>query len=140
MTDALSRDSARRSKRALENVKRAISAMERNRVKISLRAVSAEAGVSRNYIYTTPEALKRVKAAIARSELKRVRRLPKVVPQRGGSDESLRMRMAAALVQIDELKREVVQLKESNAELVTEVINLQNPLPNNVAPMRRRRS
>ncbi|MFE4229945.1 DUF6262 family protein [Arthrobacter sp. NPDC056886] len=139
MKDALAQAAADRSKRSLERVNRAVAAMDSRGIKISLRAVAAEAGVSRNFIYTTPEALERVKSARGRSEGNRVSNLPKVGPQRGSSDESIRMRLAAALAEIDELKREVKRLSDKNTDLVAEVINLQNPLPKNVSPMRRRR-
>jgi hypothetical protein len=140
MTDALAKDAARRSKRALQDVKRTVAAMETSGIKISLRAVATEAGVSRNYIYTTPEALECVKAARGRSQKNRVRILPREVSQHGGSDESIRMRLAAALTQVDALMSEVRLLSETNNELIAEVIKLQNPLPENVAPIRKRRS
>lgn len=109
-------------------------------MKVSLQAVASETKVSRNYIYSTPKALEREVAARNRSEKNHPRRLPEVRDQRGSSDDSLRMRLAAALASIDDLTRELARISEENAALIAEVIELQNPMPKNVAPMRRQKS
>jgi hypothetical protein len=139
MSEDLSRAAKERSRQCLLAVRDAVRRMEAVNAPISLKRVAAEAKVSRNFIYTTPAALEIVGDSRDASRS----RAPGRIPSRpaGGSDDSIRTRLGAAIVLIDELRRENETLRGQNRNLVNEVVNLQNPPdPANVVPIRRRRS
>lgn len=138
MPEELTRAARERSRLCLVAVREAVGRMEAVNAPISLKRVAAEAKVSRNFIYTTPAALKMVGDSRDASRS----RIPGRIPSRptGGSDESIRTRLGAALVLIDELRRDNELLRGRNRNLVDEVVNLQNPpAAANVVPIRQRR-
>ncbi|WP_222942203.1 DUF6262 family protein [Protaetiibacter sp. SSC-01] len=133
-------DAARaRSDRSLTAVRAAVRRLDKQRKAISVSSVAAEAGVSRNFIYTTPEARDLVLGARTEFAERRPQSLPK--SKAGGStDASLRTRLAAALQEIRSLTDALEAERAKNATLIAEVVALQNPvLPPNVLPIRERR-
>ncbi len=126
-----------RSANCLSAVRQAVVQFETDRRKITLRAIAESARVSRNFIYTTPEALELVRQARDRTS-DRVAP-PRAPESKSVSEESLLMQLAAARLLIEELEAERQELLAKNRSLVDEVIRLQNPLPENVTKLRRRR-
>jgi AcrR family transcriptional regulator len=134
MTNPLADAARKRATECLAAVERVVTELQQNGQPVSLRDVAQRAGVSRNYIYTTPAAKELVLGARS-SQAKSTRSLT----SRPASDESLKMRLQAALQRIDELELDNGQLRQRNDALVEEVIRLQNPEPENVTSIRRRR-
>ena len=138
MPDALTAAARERSRRCLASVKSAVRSLQEQRREVSLKAVAIEARVSRNFIYSTPAALKIVTDARSAS----IRSAPRVLSPKlpTTSDDSLRTRLAAALLRLNEAESENTELRKKNQALIAEVIELQNPaLPRNVSPLRNRR-
>jgi hypothetical protein len=136
MTDALVGSARERSDRCRRSVLDALAAMEAAGTPINLKRTAAWAGVSRNFIYATPDLFTAVREAARRSDPG----TPSVhVGATRASEESLRTRLLAALNENQELRERVAALESTNARLVHEVIDLQNPEPENVVRISRRR-
>ncbi|WKT89576.1 DUF6262 family protein [Microbacterium maritypicum] len=136
MTDALADAARRRSRESLAAVTRAVNDLVRSDERVTLRAVAERAGVSRNYIYTTPKA----KDLVDRARKSTSTRGRHVRPEsRSASEASLQTKLDAQALLIDDLEAEVTELRTKNQALVQEVINLQNPQPENVTRIRKRR-
>lgn len=138
MTEQLAAAARERSRQCLTAVKKAVSEAKHNGSAVSLKGIAAAAGVSRAYIYSTPDALALVQNARAQTQGRRSKLL--VNPRRKSSDESLQTRLFAALTRVDELQRENDRLRAEHRALVQEVVDLQNPPDqSNVVALRRPR-
>lgn len=138
MTEALAAAARERSERSRASVLAVVRALEKSDDAVSVRGVAEQAGVSRNFIYSTPECLEAVRKAITRGRNTK----PQVLePRPGGrtSEASLQTRLVAAIADNDNLHRRIAELEAQNAALVGTVVDLQNPQPANVANIRRRR-
>jgi hypothetical protein len=133
-------ESAReRSRRCEQAVLTAVKVLEGAQRPVSIKAVAAEANVSRNYIYSSATALQAVRVAMGRQQSSHPTLLKRPTAATGSSDDSLRTRLAAALFEIDELRGKLTELEARNRALTEAVVDLQNPLPTNVTDIRRRR-
>ncbi|WP_217584202.1 DUF6262 family protein [Microbacterium sp. GbtcB4] len=136
MTDALADAARRRSLESLAAVTRAVNELLRSDERVTLRAVADRAGVSRNYIYTTPKAKDLVDQARKNSSTRGRHVRPE---SRSASEASLQTKLDAQALLIDDLEAEVAELRTKNQALIQEVISLQNPQPENVTRIRKRR-
>lgn len=139
MSEHLAESTRERSRRCELAVLTAVKFLEQAERAVSIKAVAAEAKVSRNYIYSAPAALHAVRATMARQESKRTTLIVRSPATSKSSDSSLRTRLAAALLEIDGLRGRLATLEARNRALTETVVDLQNPLPPNVTAIRRRR-
>ncbi|QCP08761.1 hypothetical protein FDF08_12975 [Micrococcus luteus] len=136
MTEKLLASAQARTRECTRAVLATVKELEASQSAITLKGVAARAGVSRNFIYTTPDVLAAVQKAAERQRPK----LPsEPAPTAPSSDASLRTRLAAALAHNECLQQEIDRLTATNQALVEEVIELQNPAPKNVTSIRKRR-
>lgn len=136
MTEKLLASAQARTRECTRAVLATIKELETAQTAITLKGVAARAGVSRNFIYTTPNVFAAVQKA---AERQKPVLSSKPAPTAPSSDASLRTRLAAALAENDRLQQEVDRLTAANQALVEEVIELQNPGPKNVTSIRKRR-
>lgn len=136
MTEGLLAAAQARTQRCKQSVLDTIRTMEREGERITLKGAAARAGVSRNFIYTTPEVEAALRAASERQGPLSVAPRIAATPS---SDASLRTRLVAAIEENRRLRDELDTLKATNERLVSEIVTLQNPAPKNVAQLRRRR-
>lgn len=101
------------------SVERAMADMQRRGVRITLNAVAKTAGVSRNFIYQTPELKKAVDAAAKANE----GRMPQ--GRTTATEASLRKRLTVALDALADSKERVQQLERRVEGLTAEVVRLQ---------------
>ncbi|WP_354574324.1 DUF6262 family protein [Frigoribacterium sp. UYMn621] len=138
MSEHLTAAAQERSKRCLVAVRAAVRDLESEGSRLSLKTVAQRAGVSRNFIYSNTAALHLVSTARAAFTAATPMALPQA--RSTGSEESIRMRLAAALLEAKKVREENNDLRRQNAALLQEVIDLQNPRrPENVLPLRKTR-
>ncbi|MGM7668410.1 DUF6262 family protein [Microbacterium sp. A93] len=139
MSDRLVAAAQERSKTATEAVIASLRKHEESHLAVSVSSVAADAGVSRNFIYSTPSLRDMVMAA----RLDPLRQPARTLPQSArsaGSDASLRTRLAAALHRAEQLEHDLAEEKRKNGVLLAEILELQNPqTPKKVQPIRPRR-
>lgn len=136
MSEGLLTAARERTQRCRQAVLHAIAAMEQAGDRITLKGVATRAGVSRNFIYTTPEIHEALRKA---TERQGPLNLPLRLASAPSSVHSLRSRLVAALDENRRLRDELEALKRTNERLVGEIVSLQNPVSPKVTPMRRRR-
>ncbi|WP_336716295.1 DUF6262 family protein [Arthrobacter sp. USHLN218] len=134
---ALAEHASQRTAKCISAVRNGVRVLRSRGEAVTVASVARAAGVSRNFIYTTPQALE----IVDRARRERPRTLASSgKASSGGSQESLQTRLIAALDEIERLKSEMSSLKAHNTELIEAIVNLQNPpIKENVTQLRRRR-
>ncbi|PWB98189.1 DUF6262 family protein [Salinibacterium hongtaonis] len=128
-----------RSKASADSVVKSLRRHEERNQSVSISSVASDAGVSRNFIYSTPKLRALVEAARTDPHRRPAQSLSAPGGSTGSAD-SLRTRLAAALRRIESIEAELDAVKRENSELIAEVMELQNPqAPKNVQPIRPRR-
>lgn len=105
-TTGLRAAAATRSADAAERARRALSDLHKRSDTITFTSVATRAKVSRQFLYTHPE---------LRAEIENLRAEPRLPARERASDQSIRIRLHAALEENKRLRQQIAQLRDELA-------------------------